>query len=219
MQNTIKTVLFDFGGVLAAEGFREGLHVIGKRNGLDPDEFFATVDALIYGTGYLTGSAGEAAFWNAVRSRTGISEDDASLREEILRRFVIRPQVLSYADLLRARKIIVALLSDQTNWLEEIDQRTSLFRHFDRVFNSYRTHKSKRDASVFPDVCSALGVKREETLFIDDTIDHISRAQSQGLLTIHYVSIDDFDRRLRAFFPDLRSSCDNKKRERQKEEL
>jgi putative hydrolase of the HAD superfamily len=36
----IKAVLFDFGGVLAEEGFREGLKAIGVKNGLDPDDFF-----------------------------------------------------------------------------------------------------------------------------------------------------------------------------------
>ncbi len=33
----IKAVLFDFGGVLAEEGFREGLKSIGRKNGLDPE--------------------------------------------------------------------------------------------------------------------------------------------------------------------------------------
>ena len=40
MQNVIKAVLFDFGGVIADEGFWKGLQAIGKENGLDPDDFF-----------------------------------------------------------------------------------------------------------------------------------------------------------------------------------
>ena len=43
----IKTVIFDFGGVLAEEGFREGLLAIARENGLDPDAFFFEVDSLI----------------------------------------------------------------------------------------------------------------------------------------------------------------------------
>jgi putative hydrolase of the HAD superfamily len=196
MGNVITTALFDFGGVIAEEGFQEGLQAIGKKNGLDPKEFFTTVDALIFETGYLTGAADEASFWNAVRSRTGITGDDESLRQEILKRFVIRPDVLSCADVLRARGKTIAMLSDQTNWLVEINEKTSLFRHFDRVFNSYEIHKSKRDASVFVDVCSALGSLRTETLFIDDNINHIGRARSQGLQTIHFITRDDFERQL-----------------------
>jgi putative hydrolase of the HAD superfamily len=199
MGSTITAVLFDFGGVIAEEGFFEGLLAIGRQNGFDPKAFFTVVESLIYETGYLIGTAGEAEFWNAVRSRTGITGDDQSLREEILQRFVIRPDMLSAADLLRARGMSVAMLSDQTNWLDEINGRTLLFRHFDRVFNSYHLHKSKRDASVFADVCLALSAFPDKTLFIDDNINHIMRASYQGLKTIHYVTKDDFNRQLQEY--------------------
>jgi putative hydrolase of the HAD superfamily len=197
MQNVIRVVLFDFGGVVAEEGFYQGLLEIGKKNNIDPDVFFRDVDTLIYETGYLTGKADEAVFWNSVRERTGIAGTDVKLRAEILKRFTLRPDMIASVDRLRPQGLIVAMLSDQTNWLEEIDRETGLFRHFDRVFNSYRIHKSKRDASVFPDVCSALGVKTEEALFVDDNINHIERAQGQGLRTIHFVGIDDYDQQVR----------------------
>jgi len=197
MHKVIKAVLFDFGGVIADEGFRNGLRAIGTKNRLDPDEFFRTVDALIFETGYLIGKSDEALFWNTVRTRTGIRCPDAELREEIVKRFSLRPEMISSADLLRSQGLIVAMLSDQTNWLEEIDQETGLFRHFDRVFNSYRIHKSKRDASVFRDVCAALDVQPEETLFVDDNINHIKRAQGQGLRTIHFTGIDEYKRQIR----------------------
>lgn len=199
MHRVIKTVLFDFGGVLADEGFLEGLQRIGKKNGLDPDTFFSVADSLIYETGYLTGSSDEAAFWNAVRKRTGIRGADTELRQEILERFVLRPQMMATVDCLRARGIRVAMLSDQTNWLEEIDSKTGLFKHFDRVFNSFLTHKSKRDASTFNDACRELGGTPEEVLFIDDNLHHIKRAKSTGLAAIHFTTYDDFKRQLRQY--------------------
>ena len=199
MLNVLKAVLFDFGGVIAKEGFWEGIQTIGKEHGLDPDAFFRTVDALIYETGYLTGKTDEAEFWNQVRKNTGIDSADAELRTEILQRFVLRPDMIASVDLLRSQGLIVAMLSDQTNWLEEIDKDTGLFRHFDRVFNSYRTHKSKRDASVFRDVCAELGVKASETLFIDDNNDHIKRAQGQGMKTIHFTGIDEYKQQMEKF--------------------
>ncbi len=191
MKNRMKAVLFDFGGVLAEEGFQEGLKVIGRKNGLDPEVFFATADALIYETEYLTGRTEEAEYWSALRERTGISGSDHELREEILKRFLPRPAVIACADALRAKGFIVGVLSDQTNWLEDLDRETMLSRHFDRVFNSYRIHKSKRDTSVFRDVCSELGVKTAETLFIDDNISHIQRAKEAGLHTIHFTTPED----------------------------
>jgi putative hydrolase of the HAD superfamily len=193
----LTAVLFDFGGVIAEEGFWKGLQAIGKENGLDPDELFRTVDELIYETGYLIGKADEALFWNAVRRRTDIHRTDAELRNEILKRFVLRPDMIASVDLLRSKGLIVAMLSDQTDWLDEIDRQTALFRHFDTVFNSFRLHKSKRDASVFSEVCTALGVRTEETLFVDDNINHIKRAQGQGLQTIHFVGIEEYKQQIR----------------------
>jgi len=195
----IKTVIFDYGGVLAEEGFREGLLAIARQNGLDPDAFFIEVDSLIEKTGYLTGTADEASFWNAVRAGTGIRGDDGALRREILARFVLRPGMLAEVDALRAGGAFVAMLSDQTNWLDELDRATALYRHFDRVFNSYWMHKSKRDASVFRDVCEELGSATGDTLFVDDNGNHIQRAESQGLRTIHFTGVDDFSKQIRSY--------------------
>ena len=199
MSNKVKAVLFDFGGVLAEEGFREGLKAIAEKNQLDPEIFYATADSLIFESGYLTGMNEESRYWNLLRERTGITGTDRELREEILKRFVPRPALIAYTDILRARALTVALLSDQTNWLEELDRTMLLFKHFDRIFNSFTYHKSKRDPSIFPEVCSHLGIKTGEALFIDDNIDHIGRAKSAGLHTIHYTTYEDFERRLCAF--------------------
>jgi putative hydrolase of the HAD superfamily len=196
---TIQAVLIDFGGVIAEEGFREGLRAVGARWKLDPDAFFKTADALILTTGYLTGKVDEGIFWNAVREKTGIPVNDATLRAEILKRFVIRPAMLAFVDRARSAGIQVAMLSDQTNWLEEIDRNANLYGHFDRVFNSFRTGKSKHDASVFRDVCSELGVAPERALFIDDNIGHIKRARGEGLQTIHYTNSLDFEEKLKCF--------------------
>ena len=199
MADAIKGVLFDFGGVIAEEGFREGLTAIGKKNSLDPERFFAEVDRLIYDTGYLTGMTDEATFWDAVRVKTGITGSDKALRGEILTRFSLRPVMLAHADRLRAAGLKVAMLSDQTNWLEEIDRKTPLFGHFDMVFNSFRLHISKRDVSIFRNVCVALGVRTDETLFVDDNIGHIKRAESEGLQTLHFTTIDEFEKRIGIF--------------------
>jgi putative hydrolase of the HAD superfamily len=197
--DALKAVLFDFGGVIAEEGFREGLMAIGTKNKLDPEKFFTDVDSLIFETGYLVGLADEASFWNVVRKKTGITGSDSGLREELLTRFTFRPTILAYADRLRARRLIVGMLSDQTNWLEEIDRKTPLFRHFDIVFNSFRLHKSKRDPTVFRDVCEILGLRPDQVLFVDDNINHINRAKDAGLITIHFSTAEEFEKQIRGF--------------------
>ncbi len=201
-----QALLFDFGGVIADEGFREGLREIGRRNGLDPEGFFLVAEALIFETGYLTGAADERAFWDAVRQQTGIVDGDAALRRELLMRFRIRPRMLALVDGARSQGLLVALVSDQTDWLEEIDREAGLFRHFDRVFNSYRMGKSKRDATIFDDVCRALAVRPSEALFIDDNAGHVERAEGRGLRTIHFTAEDACEERLRVVCPATKAA-------------
>jgi len=181
----IRVVLMDFGGVIANEGFYEGLKAIAHKDGLDPERFFKTAEEAIHQTGYVTGKAAEAEFWNAVRQTTGIREGDAELREQILSRFLLRPEVLAFADRLRLSGVRVCILSDQTDWLDELDRRIPFYHHFDRVFNSYALQKSKRDASLFDDVCKEMGIEPAEALFIDDNFSNITRAASRGLKTVH----------------------------------
>jgi putative hydrolase of the HAD superfamily len=196
MSGEVKAVIFDFGGVLAEEGFRAGLEAIAIKNGLDSGDFYSRAEALVYSTGYVTGMANEAAYWKALRGKTGIAGSDDQLREEILKRFVVRPDMLSCVRELKRRGIKVAILSDQTNWLMEVDGRASFSTDFDHVFNSYTLGMSKRKEGTFSKVCGMMGVKPVETLFVDDNEGNVRRAAVEGLRTIHFVSFEDFARRL-----------------------
>ncbi len=85
--HNIKAVLFDFGGVLSEEGFREGLMAIGRAARFSPEAFFETAAAAVYDSGYVLGKADESAYWAMVRERTGIKGSDKEFRREILERF------------------------------------------------------------------------------------------------------------------------------------
>ncbi|OGW38135.1 MAG: hypothetical protein A2Y97_03895 [Nitrospirae bacterium RBG_13_39_12] len=198
-KNKIKAVIFDFGGVLSEEGFKNGLLAIGKTKGLDPDKFYITASELVYQTGYVTGMSGESDFWDAVRERTGISGSDEELRAEILSMFILRPEMLEFVQKLKSSGLVVAILSDQTNWLDEINQKTPFLNYFDYVFNSFNLGKGKRDPSVFRDICSKMGFNPEEVLFIDDNMENIKRALKEGMKSIHFKSIGDFTREIENF--------------------
>ncbi len=194
----IKAVLFDFGGVIAEEGFREGLTAIAKKKNLDEQSFFKTAEDIIYKTGYVTGKAKEKIFWEVLSRETGIKDDYRRLRIEILRRFVLRPQMLAIAEKIREQGIVAAILSDQTNWLDEINGKKPFYNRFDYVINSYVLGKSKRDLSVFRDAAKIIGAKPHLILFVDDNSQHIKRASEAGLRTIHFRNIENFKSQLEA---------------------
>lgn len=191
-QNNIDTVLFDYGGVLAEEGFREGLMAIARHHGLPALEFFETAADAVYDSGYLLGKSDERAYWRLVKSRTGIEDSDERMRGEIMKRFVLRHSMIETVRAVRNKGYRVGILSDQTDWLDELDARDDFFKEFGFIFNSYYLGLGKRHVEIFPLVAGKLGIRPENILFIDDNEGHISRAVSQGYRTILYRDGDGF---------------------------
>ena len=182
----IDTVLFDFGGVLADEGFRDGLAAIGRLSGLDEEAVVRRGHELVVTTGYVTGRAGERSWWEALRAEAGVRGDPAALRAEILGRFTLRPRMLDAVGRLRGRGLAVGILSDQTNWLDELDGRHGLYGRFDFVFNSYHMGKSKNDPTHFDDVLRLLNRRGRQVLFIDDNAGHAERARQRGWACLRF---------------------------------
>jgi putative hydrolase of the HAD superfamily len=188
----IKTILLDFGGVIAEEGFQQGLYAIADRFGLDRKRFFQLANEAVYNSGYVTGTGSEKDYWNEVREHSGIIADDEELRQEILSRFIPRDWMLKIIRSLRQQEKIIAILSDQTDWLDQLDARYQFFQYFDAVFNSFHLGKTKRNPAIFAEILSALEANGKETLFVDDNISHIDRATAAGLQTHHFNDRDTF---------------------------
>jgi putative hydrolase of the HAD superfamily len=197
----VDVVLFDFGGVLADEGFANGLKAIARRHGLDETEFINLARDLIHRTGYITGRGREPAYWQAIRSATGITGDDATLRNEILSRFTPRAWMLNIVRKLRTAGVRVVILSDQTNWLDELNDLHRFFKHFNIVYNSYHIGKSKADPTHFSDTVSNLRAAPDRMLFIDDDEGHCERARLAGINAIRFTGREQFLEELSRYCP------------------
>nr|WP_286293519.1 HAD family phosphatase [Methylomarinovum sp. IN45] len=193
----IKAVLFDFGGVIAEEGFREGLRTLARQQGLDEQSIFEAGMDAVYDSGWVVGWGTEADFWRLMAERTALKGDPDSLRAVILERFRLRPSMLALVDALRRAGYVVGLLSDQTEWLDELDRRYRIYDHFDRLYVSYRLGKGKRDPSLFDDIARDLNLAPQEILFIDDSPGNVAQARRQGWRALLFQGEADLRRRLR----------------------
>ncbi len=197
----IRFLMVDFGGVIAEEGFREGLKAIARKAGQPEDRITSMSFDLVYESGYVTGKATEKDFWKALRLRTGIDMSDQELRGEILSRFVTRKWMLDILSDLRSRGTALSLLTDQTDWLYELDKDQGFLKYFDYVFNSFRLGKSKRNRDIFPMVLEVMGALPGETVFVDDNQGNIKRAEEEGLNVILFNGRGSFFMELMRFFP------------------
>ena len=188
----VKAVALDFGGVLAEEGYRAALAALAADHGKDPQEVISRAEEALFRCGYLTGACGERTYWEAFRDATDIEESDRQLRSRVLDSFSLRPFMVDLVVRLRHAGIPVVLLSDQTNWLSELDERTPFFHLFDRIFNSFRTGRTKRDPEAFREVLRYLNLPPEATLFVDDRKSNVETARSLGMQAILYTDRDSF---------------------------
>jgi FMN phosphatase YigB (HAD superfamily) len=188
----IDVVLFDFGGVLAEEGWRKGFRVIAEANGLNGDDVIRTASDTVYETGYILGKGSESSFWKAMREKTSIQGDDAFLKHEIFSRFILRDWMIDFVKKLKSKNLIVGILSDQTDWLDKLNDRFDFFKWFDYVFNSYHMGKGKWDISWFDDIAGFLKTPPNRILFIDDDQGNVARARQKGWKAILYSDADSF---------------------------
>jgi putative hydrolase of the HAD superfamily len=183
----IESVFFDFGGVIAEEGWVNGLKDIAEKHGFEPAKFFDDACEVLWTTGYMYGRATEDEFWEKLSAIYDFEMSVEDMRQQIFDRFIIRGEVLALIEKIRlSGKYRLAILSDQTNWLEEFNEMYGFFGYFERVYNSYNLGKGKKDQSVFPEVCADFGVDPEKVLFVDDNASHIERAKNEGLQVYHF---------------------------------
>lgn len=197
----IGTVLFDFGGVIAEEGFKQGLLHIARERGLEEQSFLAAAFDATYSTGYVLGRGTEERFWEEVRRKTGLSGPDVSLWDDIYPCFTIRNWMLSLIGKLKMKGLRVGILSDQTDMLDRLNERHDFFHRFDYVFNSYHLKKGKRDISLFDDIAAALQSEPGRLLFIDDDPGHIERARQKGWQVLLYSDRESFEREMARMLP------------------
>jgi putative hydrolase of the HAD superfamily len=189
-EGSIRAVLFDFGGVLVEEGFREGLYGLARQQGLNPQVVHRAAYDAIYESGYVLGQGTEDEFWRILRQKTGLSGEIEPLRQAIATQFALRPRMFAVVRALRRQGYITAILSDQTDWLDRMDAELHFFQYFDTVYNSYHLGKGKRDLSIFDDVLSDLGITPEQALFVDDDPSNVERARSRGLKALLFLNED-----------------------------
>jgi len=188
----IRAVLFDYGGVIAEEGFYNGLITLAEKQSLDAHSMPEEGMKAVYDSGFVLGHGTAADFWALLRKRTGLEGDDDFLTDRIIDGFQIRHWMIELVRRLRSKDYVVGILSDQTHWLNELDSRDHFYHEFDHVYNSYDLGKGKRDPSLFTDVVNDLKLQPAEVLFIDDSEKNVQAARKMGLRAILYVDHERF---------------------------
>jgi len=193
MMEGIRHIIFDLGGVILNIDYRltqQAFEQLGLKNGgefyskqrqhkifdlletgkIGEEEFLATVQNVLPGR-LQYGEITEA--WNAM------------ILDFPLRRLQILQQLQLHYDLFLLSNTNVIHERAYNRVLQLTCGYPSLSVFFDKIYLSHRVGLRKPDVRIFKLVMDENRLKPEQTLFIDDSIQHIESAKSLGIQTIH----------------------------------
>jgi putative hydrolase of the HAD superfamily len=185
----IKAIIFDFGRVISAQKPLSLFRSYETDLGLSP----GSINPIMFDSQAwqetLVGRMTEEQFWHTIGPKIGLETPEKI--EAFRRRYhsdeAINEQVLELIRRLYGRYKLAVLSNsppDLSRWLSE----WNMLDLFDVVFCSGDEGAVKPDPTVFKVTLKRLGIKPEEAVFIDDTIEHVKAARSMGLHAIHFTT-------------------------------
>ena len=192
MKNTIKAVIFDFGGVLSLQPDERKIQELCETCNLGRERFEQVYrkNRHDFDRGTLTA----AEYWSEILQAGGVqssSTAEACFHRDIELWTVINKQVLEWSRLLKREGFITAVLSNMPR--EILDYIVSVYSwifEFDiRVF-SCDHGQVKPEPQIYQTCLKELKVAPEEVLFIDDNRENTEAAERLGLHVLTFQSME-----------------------------
>ncbi len=183
----IRAVVFDIGGVLEITPGLGLTRVWETRLGLAAGELDRRLSDV-----WAAGSIGAITLddvHRAVRDRLGLDEWQlAAFMTGLWREYLgtANTELIEYARQLRPR-YRTGIVSNSFVGAREREQAAYGFEDLvDQVVYSHEAGMSKPDPRLYALVCARLGVRPEETVFLDDADQHVAGARQAGLHAVCY---------------------------------
>ncbi len=196
---SIRTILFDFGNVLAFFDHRLISHRLKEHSPLAADVLHAALVGSPLELDYESGRITTAEFVRLVRDQCRLTCSDAVFAESWADIFWPNEEVLALLPRLRPRYRL--LLGSNTNELHAARFRRQFadaFRHFDHLVLSHEARTRKPEAAFFQHCLSLAACNAEECVFIDDLPANVAGAQACGMHGIVYRDVRDLREQLAA---------------------
>ena len=103
----------------------------------------------------------------------------------------------SVRDLLRRRRVPVALVTNATSRLPQDLAQLGLDADVDYVINSSEIRVAKPEWGIFAAALDTLGLPAKEVLFVDDHPGHVAAAESFGICGHHFQNAERLEAALR----------------------
>ena len=185
----IKSVIFDWGGVLIDDPRPGLLRYCAGAFGVSQDDYTPVHDSFL--DEFHTGAISEQMFWHRISAELGEpAPETCSLWYEAFKAaYVPKPEVFSLATLLHDKGYKTALLSNTelpaVGFFHEQN-----YNMLDVLVFSCVEGIAKPEREIYDITLNRLGSKAQQTVFTDDRPDYIQGAREAGLNAILFESTD-----------------------------
>ncbi|HLD05680.1 MAG TPA: HAD family phosphatase [Candidatus Nanoarchaeia archaeon] len=180
----IKTILFDFGGVLGSDADTIFLQVL-ESNGITQAEGECLWEE--HWPNLKLGKCGVDEIWKGFEERYGRRVDVGKIRKEYDAAISINAEVLGFARSLRDKGLRLAILANEAReWMQIKRQKGGLDQVFEKVYSSADIGLAKPDKRAYELVLREMELKGEEVVFIDNMERNLVPAKDMGMRCIFF---------------------------------
>ena len=190
----LRAVIFDYGMVLTGPPDPEAHGELVRITGLPAEKLDALywADRHAFDEGRLSGRR----YWQGVVRKAGLTLSPEAIEELIhwdARMWMTsNPPMLAWADALKARGLLTAVLSNIGDTAQQAAERElDWLSRFDVLVWSYQLHVAKPEAGIYRYALEKLGTRPEETLFIDDRQENVEAAAALGMKAMIFTTVED----------------------------
>lgn len=192
IDNSIETIIFDFGGVLINVDYQKTIDAFIELGVTDFESMYSQAEQESLFNRIETGDISAPHFINSLLNKlpqgTSPNKVVSAWNAMVLD---VPSEVISFLEAVK-QKYKVYLLSN-TNELHIVKALRELKKHtdqplesfFNKIFLSHDIGLRKPNAEIFEFVINDQKINPKTTLFIDDSIQHIEGAKKTGLQTYH----------------------------------
>lgn len=178
----IKAFIFDFAGVIGADGYwiwlREKLPELENKK-----TYFQEISEKVD-----RGDITNKKFVELIAKATNASIE--TIWKEIYEKITINKKLLNYIEELK-KKYTIGLLSNFTfEWIDELFLKHNLSQYFEEIIISSRLKIIKPDPKIFEKMINLLKIDKSEAVFIDDRQYNVDAANKFGIKSLLFISND-----------------------------
>jgi putative hydrolase of the HAD superfamily len=200
----MKTILFDFGNVIAHFDHRRATRKFAPQTDLTEVEVFDAIYNTALEEEFELGNINGDEFVHAACAVIGYRDTHARFRQDFVDIFTANPDVCALIPKLKPKYRLV--LASNTNELhaEHFEEKfADTLKHFDALGYSFRAGGRKPHPNFYAHCQTLTEAEPEECLFIDDVTTHVEAAQAFGWKAIHFTTLADLVRDLRRLGIDI----------------